>query len=201
MTIASGSAVREELGMLSLARRSLTYALGGFAYKGLALISVPLVARLLTPAELGLLDYAAVVAAVVGLAVAAGSEQAVAYLDPRSTPDDRVWESTLVTIGSVAVAVLVPVGVVNEWLASLLTGDPENGPVIIAAALYGCVIALTSVALNAVRLRGSPRAYAITSFLVVAAEMAGAVMVALLVASPVTLMVVAWAGGASIVAL
>ena len=71
---------------LQLGRASVTYALGGLAYKGVALLSVPILARLLTPAQLGLLDLAVVLASVVALAVAIGMDQGIPFLEPRSRP-------------------------------------------------------------------------------------------------------------------
>ena len=64
---------RPLVNLLGLARQSAVYALGGFAYKGLAILAVPLLARLLSPAELGLLDAAAITASLLGLVAGLGT--------------------------------------------------------------------------------------------------------------------------------
>jgi len=182
-----------------IGRRSLAYALGGLAYKGVALLAVPLLARLLTPSQLGLLDLAAVIASIIGITAAMGSDQGVAYLEPRSAEDAGVWSSTLIVIGVVFGALLAAASLLSNPLAELLTGNPANGGLLIAAALYGGCVALTTAALNAVRLHGTPRGYALASFAVVTVEMSAALAIAWVFDFPVTLMVLAWSGGALVV--
>ena len=75
----------------------------------------------------------------------------------------------------------------------MITGDVGHADVVAAAALYAPGIALTAAALNATRLRGTPRAYAIGSFAIVSAEMLAALVVAFLVDDPVPMMVIGWA--------
>jgi O-antigen/teichoic acid export membrane protein len=189
----------EPMGGLALGRRSLTYALGGLAYKGVAIVAVPILARLLSPAELGLLDLAAVIATIVGLSVALGSDQAVAYLEPRLGADGRVWASALALVLTATSILFVASVWLGDWIVPLLTGGSRQGAILMAAVAYGFVLALTSTALNAIRLHGSPRTYAVASFVIVTAEMAAALAVALIFESPVVLMVLAWALGALLV--
>jgi len=189
----------EPMSAFALGRRSLVYALGGLAYKGVALLVVPILARLLTPAQLGLLDLAAVLATIVGLAAALGSDQGAAYLEPRADDDAGVWASTLAIIGTISAAALIGVALVARPMAELLTGDPANGVLVIAAALYGGVVALTTTALNAIRLHGTPRSYAVASFAIVSVEMGAALVIAWAFEFPVILMILAWAGGALLV--
>jgi hypothetical protein len=85
----------------------------------------------------------------------------------------------------------------SSALGALLTGDAANAPVVVAAALYGWVTALTATAMNAIRLHGTARAYAVASFMVVTVEMTAALTLAWVVDAPVALMVLGWAGGAS----
>jgi O-antigen/teichoic acid export membrane protein len=190
----------ERMGLTALSRVSMVYALGGLAYKGVALVTVPVLARLLSPAELGLLDFAAVLASLTGLVALAGTDQAVAFLESRSDTAGEVWSSALVIVGS-ALAVAVAAGIVFQGaLATLLTGQDTNAPVIVAAAVSGSGIAVGASALNAARLHGSPATYALASFLIVSAEMVAALAVAL-AGGPVAIMVVGWSVGAAIVAV
>lgn len=187
------------LGMRSLAGMSLVYALGGLAYKGVAVITVPILARLLTPAELGLLDAAAIMAGLIGLAAGLGSEQAVAWLQTR-TPDERsLWGSAMTMVGTMGLALLLVTFVFDEPLAQFLTGDARHAGVIVASGVFGAVTGFTAAALNAVRLRGTPLRYAIGSFAVVLAETAVALTIALLVPQPVRPMVFGWAAAAAVV--
>lgn len=186
-----------------LGRASLTYAFGGLAYKGVALLSVPILARLLSPAELGLLDLAAVVASIVGLTVAVGTDQSVAFHESRSPTLDRMdlWSSALLLVASGGV-VAVALGVLlAQPAAALLTGRSGEGSLIIAASLYGAVMAISAFALVVIRLRSSLRTYAAASFLIVVAEMVAALSVAWLVADPVPMMVLAWAGGSAAISI
>src|SRR5688500_20303368 len=91
------------LGVRSLAGMSLVYALGGLAYKGVAVVTVPILARLLTPAELGLLDAAAIIAGLIGLAAGLGSEQAVAWRARRTTDWGSLWGMEVALVGVMCV--------------------------------------------------------------------------------------------------
>jgi O-antigen/teichoic acid export membrane protein len=191
----------ERLGLGSLGRASIVYALGGLAYKGVALITIPILARLLSPDQLGVLDLAAVLASTVGLVAGLGMDQAVAFHEPRSDAPGRLWGAALVIALSVG-GLLALIGLVlSDPISSLLTDHTGNGPVIVAAGAYGIVLGMTAIALNAVRLRSTAAAYAVASFLIVTAEMAAALAVAWLLRGPVWLMVAGWAAGALIVVL
>lgn len=191
----------EPIGVLALGWRSLTYALGGLAYKGVALLALPVLARLLSPAELGLLDLAAVVATMIGLSAALGTDQGVAFLEPRTDPRAGIWASTLVIISILAGAFVLVAAIGGRAVADWLTGNPADHRILVAAALYGWILALTTTALNAIRLHGTPRTYALASFVIVTAEMSGALVIAWRFESPIALMVLAWAAGAAIVVL
>lgn len=195
----AGSRGGSILGTRSLAGMSLVYALGGLAFKGVAVLTVPILARLLTPSELGLLDAAAIMAGLIGLAAGMGSEQAVAYLQTRTPNVASLWGSAIAVVGAMG-AVLVLVAVVGrEPLALFLTGDARHADVIVASSIYGAIIGFTAAGLNAVRLRGTPRRYALGSFAVVLAETGAALTIALLVPEPVLPMVFGWAAGAAVV--
>lgn len=189
----------ERIGLVALSRRSLVYALGGLAYKGVALLTIPILARLLSPAELGLLDLAAILATLVALLAVLGTDQAVAFHESRTESQGTLWGSAL-AISLVGGAGLMVAGILfRAPLAAVLTGDAANAPVVAAAAAYGGVVALSAFALNAVRLHGTPRAYAVASFMLVTAEMAAALAIAWLGAGPVALIVLGWAAGATVV--
>ena len=186
------------VGLVALSRSSLVYALGGLAYKGVALLTIPLLARLLSPTDLGLLDLAAVLASVLGLIAVMGSDQAVAYFEPQADTSGSLWSSTLLVVGAVGTTLAVGAIALRDVVAEALTADTGNGPVVVAAALYAMVIAFTSVGLNAVRLRASAERYAVVSFLLIAGEMAVALAIAF-AGGPVFLMVGGWAVGAAVV--
>ena len=187
------------MGVLALGRNTLAYAFGGLAYKGIAILSVPLLARLLSPADLGLLDLAAILATVLGLAAGLGTEQGVAYLEPRVSRNGEVWNAALAVVATLAVLVALGCLLFQEPLAQILTGDRRNREVMAAAGLYGGIMAVSALALNAIRLRGSPRAYAAISFVLFSVELGAAVVVALVISQPVVWMVLAWAFGATLV--
>ena len=190
---------RPLLNLLALARQSAVYALGGFAYKGLAIIAVPLLARLLSPAELGLLDAAAITASLLGLVAGLGTEQAVAWMESRVPDERRLWASALTMVGALSLLIVGVAAVALEPLALVLTGHARHGNVVLLAAGYGGVMAFTAAALNVIRLRSTPTWYAVGSFAVVTAEMVAALAVAWLVPDPVEWMVLGWALSAAAV--
>lgn len=182
-----------------LARRSAVYALGGLAYKGIALVAVPLLARLLTPAELGLLDAAAITSTLLALIAGLGTEQGVAWLESRVSDERRLWASALVMVAISSLALVAAAIALQDALSLVLTGDPSHGRVIVLSAIYGSAMAFTAAALNVIRLRSTPIRYAIGSFAVVTAEMTAAIVVAWLIPDPVEWMVLGWAGSAAAV--
>ena len=189
------------LSVLAVGRRSLVYALGGLAYKGVALLAVPILARVLTPAELGVLDLAAVLATISGLVIGQGTEQGIAYLEPRLGERGAVWSSAVAAMGIVAVLLLAAAALVAEPVAEIVFGDPDRSAVVVALAAYGGCIALTTTALNAVRLHGTAAGYARASFLLVTAEMGIALLVLWLFDAPVEGMVLGWCAGALLVGI
>lgn len=186
-------------GLRTLAGHTVTYALGGLAYKGIALITVPILARLLAPDELGLLDAGAVIASVIAIFAGMGTEQAVAWLEPRIEDEHKLWASAIALVGIGALVLIAIVALAREPIARLLTGDEARAPVFVAAALYGSVMALTATGLNAVRLRATPRRYAIASFCVVTLEMAIGLLIAWRLPSPVPAMLLGWAAASAVV--
>ncbi len=198
-TLETFPAGSERIGLIALGRASLVYALGGLAYKGVALLTIPLLARLLSPAALGLLDLAAVLASLVGLVAVLGTDQAVAFHHPRTDSEAELWGSVLAIVVVLGAAFAAVTAILQVPLAVALTGSGANGPVVAAAGAYGAVIALTVTGLNAVRLRASPAAYAIASFVLVTVEMGAALAIAWIGLGSVALMVLGWAAGAALV--
>ena len=176
---------------------SVQYALGGLAYKAVALLSVPILARLLVPADLGMLDLAVVVALVVAITGAVGLENALARLDAEEPANARLWGSAglLLILG---VAIVGGAGLtLSAPLAALLLGSSTNAAVISAGVVYGCVLAFSTMGLNAVRLQQRPRRYAVYGFLIVAAEMATALALAAAGAS-VPVIILGWAAASAL---
>ncbi len=199
MTQPSVGGAADTGGLRTLAGQTLTYALGGLAYKGIALVTVPILARLLAPDELGLLDAGAVVATVVAILAGMGTEQAVAWLQPRIEDEHQLWGTAVTLVAAGALVLIGIVAIAREPIASLLTGDKDLGPVFVAAAIYGAVMAFTAMGLNAVRLRATPRRYAIASFFVVAGEMSVGLLIAWQLTSPVLAMLLGWAAASALV--
>jgi O-antigen/teichoic acid export membrane protein len=195
------SGAAQALGIVALARRSVVYALGGLAYKGVALLTVPVLARLLVPAELGLLDLAAVIASIVGILVVLGTDQGIAYLEPRTGSHESLWSSALCVSGVVGIAAILLAVPLSSPLSRILTGGEDAAGVFMAAVVYGTALALATTAFNGVRLHSRPGVYAAASFLIVSAEMGFALVIAWQFESPVTLMVLGWAAGSTLIAL
>src|SRR5688572_25923115 len=108
------------LSPLQLGRASLTYAVGGLAYKGVALLAVPFLARLLSPAQLGLLDLAVVLASVVAITVGVGTDQGIPYFEARTMASGNLWGSAIATLAAGGVfAVLIAIalqGQISIWI-------------------------------------------------------------------------------------
>lgn len=169
--------------------RSVAYVFGAFAYKAVALLSVPVLARLLTPAEFGLLDTAGAVGLFLGTIALLGSDDAVAR-HQQAEADGRLWSSALMVV---ALGMLPTLGIAAALIA-LFTPDSlaDARLAALAGVAYGAGVATGGVALNAVRLRGSPVAYAAVSFVVVTIQMASALVLAWAVENPVVWILGAW---------
>lgn len=178
----------------SLFGRSAVFVAGNLAYKAISLFAVPILARLLAPAELGLLDLSVVFAGGVGLLAGAGLENAVARLRASDAPEPRVWGSALtVLVGAIILVVAVSL-VFGAELSTLLTGTSAHQQLFRAAAVYGSGMAVGTAGLNAVRLRGTAWQYAISAFVLVTAEMGAALGLAARASDPVLPIVYAWSG-------
>ena len=190
-------APREPSEMRTPFRESIEYALGGFAYKAVAFLSVPILARLLLPAQLGLLDVAVLIALVVSVTASAGLENAVARLDAVGADSGELWASA----GAIVVGGAVLLGAAGFLLANpvsqLLTGSDIHADVVVAGVVYGCVLTFSLTAQNAIRVRRRPRRYAAYGFAIVVGEMAAALALAVAGAS-VPVIVLGWAAASAI---
>ena len=165
-------------GLRVLAGQSLAYLAGGLAGKALALITVPVLARLLMPAELGTLDVVASFASAFSIIVVAGTDNAVARFVTADDSPARLWASAFLAVGVLAVA-LVAVGVLARTaISSLLLSDASHGDLILVGLLYGVGATVFVVMLNLLRVRQASRRYAATTTVVLIAQMAGAVALA-----------------------
>ena len=189
--VSLGLAPRESSGIRTTFRESVEYALGGFAYKAVAFLSVPILARVLLPAQLGLLDVAVLIALVVSVTASAGLENAVARLDAVGADAGELWASA----GTIVLGGAVLLGVAGFLLANpisrLLTGSDVHADVVVAGVVYGCVLTFSLTAQNAIRVRRRPRRYAAYGFAIVVGEMAAALSLAVAGAS-VPIIVLGW---------
>lgn len=174
-----------------LARRALLYAIGPAAYKIVSFLLLPLVARGLGAASLGILDLAAVLGAFLAVLVSGGADNAVARLISQNLPAPRAWGAAFTMTASLSVALLCVVLVIVAFGPTLPNGFSVD--LLIATTFYGISLATVSHALNAVRLRGSPRAYGKVAFVLLAAELAATVALALAVKAPLVIVVLGWA--------
>lgn len=165
-------------GLRVLAGQSLAYLAGGLAGKALALITVPVLARLLMPAELGTLDVVASFASAFSIVVVAGTDNAVARFVTTEHSPGRLWASGFLAVGILALAVLAVGFVARTAISSLLLSDPGHGDLVLVGLLYGIGATVFVVTLNLLRVRQASRRYAATTTIVLVAQMAGAVALA-----------------------
>jgi O-antigen/teichoic acid export membrane protein len=167
----------------SLPRDTTWFAAGTFAGKAVALVSLPLFARLLTPAEFGRLD---VLNALISAGLATfmlGTDVAATrlYFDASSrTARRQLLSSWLALIALVAAPVAVLLIVGSTWISTALFGSPASA---LAVSLVGVVLfvgLLYAVALGVLRTLGRARAYGLLegTALVVNAALGIALLVA-----------------------
>jgi O-antigen/teichoic acid export membrane protein len=177
----------------NLAQQSVSYLAGGLAGKALALVTVPLLARLLAPSQLGTLDVTTGLASTLAILAVAGTDTAVARYLPDSDEPGRIWASAFSAIAVIA-AVLLVVGVVGAApLGQLLLHEPGHEAAILAALLDGLAIAAFVTCLNVLRMQQASRRYALTTTVVLIAQMLGAVGLAALLADPIVPILLWWA--------
>lgn len=167
-------------GFRALANQSALYATGGLTQKLAGLLLVPLLARVLTPAEFGRLDVLSTMGstltgvAVLGLDVVVTRRWADA--------DDAGRRSAFATWLGVALLVggllLLALGLLGAPISDVLFGDGAASWGVRLAGAYALVNLLQTVGLTALRNQERARAYAATSVVTVVSNLA---LVALLV--------------------
>jgi len=164
------------------------FAVGEFAYKVVALVTLPLLARLMSPDELGILDLAAIVGSSVSVVTGLGTDNAVARYE--KTAKD-VWGAALfLTIA--AGALVVVTALILEGIGVRLVGGADAGLVPLAAA-YGVATAVLNLGLNAVRLGPGSRSYIRYSVATLIGQSSVALAFAILMSEPVPWILTAWA--------
>jgi O-antigen/teichoic acid export membrane protein len=177
----------------NLAQSSAAYLAGGLAGKALALVTVPILARLLAPSELGTLDVATGLASTLAILAVAGTDTAVARFLPGSHEPGRIWGSAFSVIAVVAGVLLVVGGIGAVPLGQLLLHEPGHEAAILAALLDGLAVAAYVTCLNVLRMQQASRPYALTTTVVLIAQMVGAVVLAALLADPIVAILLWWA--------
>jgi O-antigen/teichoic acid export membrane protein len=165
-------------GLRVLAGQSLAYLAGGLAGKALALITVPVLARLLLPAQLGTLDVVASVASAFSIVAIAGTDNAVARFIPTERSPSTLWASAFLAVAVLGAVLFAIAAVASRPIAQLLLSDREQGGLIVIGLLYGIGATAFVALLNVLRVRQASRRYAATTTLVLVGQMAGAVALA-----------------------
>lgn len=146
----------------SLSRDTVWFATGTIAGKAVALVSLPIFARLLTPAEFGRLD---VLNALISAGLATfmlGTDVAVTrlYFDADSARDRRrllgSWVAFIAAVAS-PVAILLIIGASS--ISSALFGSPEYAPAVSLVGVVMLVGLLHAAVLTTLRTLGRARAY------------------------------------------
>jgi O-antigen/teichoic acid export membrane protein len=158
-----------------------------------ALVSVPIFARLLSPAQLGLLDLAVVVAGVLATIGALGADNALARR--YETDGEHAVSTALAVVGGATLAVAAIGLLFSAPLATILTGDRANQPVILAASVYAVLVAVVTSLLNVLRVRHQAVRFAVIGFITVVLEMAFALIAALAFDRSIPAMVIGWTLG------
>lgn len=185
----------------ALLGRSLAYSSGALAYKALALVTLPVLARLLSPTELGILDIGSLIAGVVGLVAGFGLDNSLTRYHGDSQIGTRVWAVAIVAVGAAAGCFIVTGILFGSQLARILVGRADMAIFVPAASAYGASIALAMIGLTAMRLRATAIRFAVASFAFVFAETAGALLIAATINNPVPIILLWWTTVSSVGAL
>jgi O-antigen/teichoic acid export membrane protein len=161
-----------------LASQSALYGLAGGLGKALALLTVPIISRLLTPAEYGLADLANTLAAMLALvALFAGDVPAARLLGRATIPSERrmilssnIWVT--IVLSTAMAAMLLP-------LAGVIAGDVWSAPESILIAVLAIVLipvgAVQAGLVTTQRLEGRPVVFAVLATIDLLAQMVLAV--------------------------
>ena len=185
----------------NLAQQSVAYLAGGLAGKALALVTVPVMARLLAPSQLGTLDVATGLASTFAILAVAGTDTAVARYLPGSDEPGRVWGSAFGAVAVIAAVLLVVGGLGAGLLGQLLLHQSGHEAVVLAALVDGLAIAAFVTCLNVLRMQQASRRYAMTTTAVLIAQMIGAVGLAVVLSDPIIAILLWWAAAETLAIL
>lgn len=164
-----------------LAKNTVLFGLAGAIGKALALITVPLLTRLLEPSAYGLADLATSMAALLTVfAMFAGdlpTARAYALADPNERP--RVLASYLLAILAVSASVALVALPASGLIASAWSAPDESGLARLAILLVP-ISALQAAAVTTLRLVDRPVAFATLSTFDLVAQLGLALLLAML---------------------
>ena len=150
----------------ALWRDGVVYAAGTILSRGIALLLLPLLTRVLSPSEYGALDMIVTCGVLINLIVPLETSQALARFwnergegEPRRRLAGTAWTFTLVGHAAFAIACVL----LADPIAQALLGDMQFAPAVRAGA---CAIAMNGVYYllqNQFRWALRPRAYAVAS--------------------------------------
>lgn len=156
--------------LIALGRQSLVYGLGGAVLQLVGLITLPVYARVFTPAEYGVIELATVAFTLLIIAVDAGLGAAMQreYFDvPEEDRRARTTVTSTATITSVALATLlaIPAILLREPLAGWLFDDRSQSDIVVLVALSVVAGTLAIFLREVMRLRFQPWRFAISSLI------------------------------------
>lgn len=170
--------------LVRLGKQTVIYGIGGVAVQVLGLLTLPVYARVFSPAEYGVIEVIVVAMAIVALMVDAGFASALqrSYFD--YTDDDHESRGSVVftavatslAIGLVAGATLA---VFHRQVAEWLFGDTHYANVVLIASLALPATGMASLTRQVMRLRFQPWRY-LTSSLIAAVGGTAVALVAVL---------------------
>lgn len=156
--------------MLRLGRQTLIYGLSGVAVQLFGILSLPVVARVMTNAQYGVLELAttgiAVMSTVVELGLTSASQRSFYdYVDEQPGERRLVLSTAVITYLSAAFTAAAVLVVARQPLAAFLFNDPSEGDLIVIAAVSLPVTALINFSREVMRLHFRVWQYLATSLL------------------------------------
>ncbi len=176
----------------TLVGQSAAYLAGGVAGKALALVTLPILARLLTPGQLGVLDVGTGLAALIATLAIAGTDNAIPRFLPFVDQPTRIWSSALPIIAAIAVALGLAGFAARDFLAQLLLHDVRAAGAMGAGVAYALATAAFISSLTVLRLRGATRLYPMATTTTLILQMVGGVLLAFLLDDPLVAILLWW---------
>lgn len=153
-------------GFAELSRDSLIYALGSILGKGIGLVMLPILTRLLSPAAYGRVDVLSTLgsAAISGLLLGMDVAALRLFFDARDVAERR---RLLATWCAIAAGLVLPFGlllmVFSKTLSGILFGAESYAPAVAAVGLMTIFGTFHHIALTVLRAAGRPTAFAAVS--------------------------------------